>query len=88
MRDFMRRYMPFADGRRLDARVCMYTNTPDENFVLGPDPRDDRIVIASPCSGHGFKFSNIIGQICADLLLDGRTHFDIEFLSPNRFQKP
>ena len=61
VRVFTRRYMPLADGRRLDAKVCMYTNTPDENFVLGLDPRDDRVVIASPCSGHGFKFSNIVG---------------------------
>ena len=75
-----------ADGRRLDSRVCMYTNTPDENFVLGLDPRDDRVVIASPCSGHGFKFSNVVGQICADLALDGRTDFDIDFLSPARFR--
>lgn len=62
----------------------MYTNTPDQNFVLGLDPRDDRIVIASPCSGHGFKFSNIIGRICAELALEGRTTFDIDFLAPAR----
>ena len=87
VRDFLRRYMPLADGRRLDSRVCMYTNTPDQNFVLGLDPRDERVVIASPCSGHGFKFSNVVGQICAELALDGRTHFDIDFLSPARFEQ-
>jgi sarcosine oxidase len=85
VRSFLRHYMPLADGKRLDSRVCMYTNTPDENFVLGLDPRDDRVVIASPCSGHGFKFSNVIGQICADLALTGETTFDIDFLSPSRF---
>ena len=85
VRDFLRRYMPRADGRRLDARVCMYTNTPDQNFVVGLDPRDERVVIASPCSGHGFKFSNVVGQICADLVLSGTTAFDIDFLSPARF---
>jgi sarcosine oxidase len=85
VRNFVRRYMPRADGRMLDSRVCMYTNTPDQNFVLGLDPRDRRVVIASPCSGHGFKFSNIVGSICADLALDGRTNFEIDFLSPARF---
>jgi glycine/D-amino acid oxidase-like deaminating enzyme len=81
----MSHYMPLANGRKLDARVCMYTNTPDENFVLGLDPRDPRVVIASPCSGHGFKFSNVVGRICADLALDGTTEFDIDFLSATRF---
>jgi sarcosine oxidase len=87
VRKFLRQYMPLANGKRLDSRVCMYTNTPDEDFVLGLDPRDDRVVIASPCSGHGFKFSNVVGQICADLALTGRTEFDIDFLSPTRFLK-
>jgi glycine/D-amino acid oxidase-like deaminating enzyme len=85
VRDYIRHYMPQADGRRLDAKVCMYTNTPDENFVLGFRPGDDRVLIASPCSGHGFKFSNVIGQICAELVLKGNTTFDIDFLSPARF---
>jgi sarcosine oxidase len=85
VRDYMRHYMPMADGRRLDSKVCMYTNTPDDNFVLGFDPQDDRVLICSPCSGHGFKFSNVIGQICADLVLSGRTRYDVDFLSPNRF---
>jgi sarcosine oxidase len=87
VRTFLRHYMPLADGKRLDARVCMYTNTPDENFVLGLDPADERVVIASPCSGHGFKFSNVVGVICADLALTGHTDFDIDFLSPARFAR-
>jgi sarcosine oxidase len=86
VRSFLRQYMPLANGRRLDSRVCMYTNTSDENFLLGLDPRDERVVIASPCSGHGFKFSSIVGVICADLALTGTTNFDIEFLSPARFR--
>ena len=85
VRGFMERYLPLADGARLDARVCMYTNTPDFNFVVDFHPTDPRVVIASPCSGHGFKFSNVIGRICAELALDGRTEFDIGFLSLDRF---
>jgi sarcosine oxidase len=86
VRSFLGRYMPLANGERLDARVCMYTNTPDFNFVLDFHPDDERVVIASPCSGHGFKFSNVIGSICADLALDGRTAFDIDFLRLKRFR--
>jgi sarcosine oxidase len=63
----------------------MYTNTPDFNFVLDFHPNDDRIVIASPCSGHGFKFSNVVGRMCADLVLEGNTDFEIGFLTIGRF---
>jgi sarcosine oxidase len=86
VRDYMARYMPLANGQRLDSRVCMYTNTPDFNFILDFHPENERVVIASPCSGHGFKFSNIIGSIVADLALAGRTNFDIDFLSIDRFR--
>jgi sarcosine oxidase len=85
VRAYMRRYMPLADGRRADSKVCMYTNTPDEDFVLGFDPSDDRVLICSPCSGHGFKFSDVIGRICAELVLEGTTDFDLDFISPSRF---
>ena len=85
VRGFLERRLPLANGRRLDARVCMYTNTPDYNFILDFHPTDDRVVIASPCSGHGFKFSNVIGQISADLVMEGSTSFDIGFLSFGRF---
>ncbi|MDP8904547.1 MAG: N-methyl-L-tryptophan oxidase [Chloroflexota bacterium] len=85
VRDFCARYVPAANGRRLDARVCMYTNTPDFNFVIDTHPDDPRVIICSPCSGHGFKFSNVIGRICADLALDGGTEFEIGFLSLRRF---
>ena len=85
VREFIRRHMPNANGPRLDARACMYTNTPDYNFVLDFHPSDRRIVIASPCSGHGFKFSNVVGSIAADMVLTGTTSFDIGFLSLDRF---
>ena len=85
VRGFIERHMPVANGRRLDARVCMYTNTPDFNFILDFHPADQRVVIASPCSGHGFKFSNVIGRVAADLLLEGTTPFEIGFLSLDRF---
>lgn len=85
VRDFMARHMPAANGARLDSRVCMYTNTPDFNFVLDFHPNARNVVVASPCSGHGFKFSSVIGSIVADLALAGRTDFEIGFLSVGRF---
>lgn len=86
VRKFIARHLPHANGPRLDARVCMYTNTPDFNFMLGVHPADERVVIASPCSGHGFKFSSVIGSIVADLALEGRTDFEIGFLALDRFR--
>jgi sarcosine oxidase len=85
VRGFLKRYLPAANGRRLNAQVCMYTNTPDFHFIVDLHPADEHVVVLSPCSGHGFKFSNVIGVIGADLALTGRTGFDIEFMSLRRF---
>lgn len=85
VREFTNRYLPGDAGRRTDSRVCMYTNTPDRNFIIDFHPAHPRVVIASPCSGHGFKFSNAIGMIAADLATEGGTDFDIGFLSLERF---
>jgi sarcosine oxidase len=86
VREFAQRYLPAAAGPRRDARVCMYTNTPDQHFIIDTHPADPRVVICSPCSGHGFKFSNVIGSIAADLAVDGATEYDIGFLSLARFR--
>lgn len=59
------------------ADVCMYTSTPDEHFIIDTHPESDRIVIASPCSGHGFKHSAAIGETLAELTLQGKTTLDI-----------
>jgi sarcosine oxidase len=88
VRRFIERYLPTAGGQRLDGRVCFYTNTPDYNFIIDLHPADPRVVILSPCSGHGFKFSSVIGVIAADLATEGGTRYPIEFLSLKRFAKP
>jgi sarcosine oxidase len=67
--------------------VCMYTNTPDRHFVIDLHPDDSRIVVISACSGHGFKFAPVIGEIAADLVRDGRTHRDISRFAAARFAK-
>ena len=67
------------------AMVCLYTNTPDEHFVVGELPGAPNVTIVSPCSGHGFKFAPLIGEIAADLALRGGTDYSIEMFAPDRF---
>ena len=64
--------------------VCMYTLTPDEHFIVDRHPSDPRIVLAAGLSGHGFKFTCVLGEALADLALAGRTDLPIGFLSLNR----
>ncbi len=57
--------------------VCMYTNTPDENFIIDFHPEHKNILIASPCSGHGFKFSSLTGQLLCKMVMGEETGFDL-----------
>ncbi len=66
-------------------RTCMFTNTPGEHFVLDMLPGFGEVVVASPCSGHGFKFSSAIGEILADLAMDQRPKFDLSPFKIGRF---
>ena len=83
VRAFARRHLPAADGPLRSTHVCMYTRTPDGHFVI--DRAGERVVYASACSGHGFKFSSVVGEILADLALTGQTAYPIGFLSGARF---
>ncbi len=74
---FLGRYMPAAAGPLRDLKTCIYTRTPDEDFILDLHPDHPQIVIASPCSGHGFKFASVVGEILADLATVGATPHDI-----------
>jgi sarcosine oxidase len=67
------------------AVACMYTTVPDQHFVLGCAQNDERVVVCSPCSGHGFKFVPVIGEVVADLIESAGTRFDISLFSPSRF---
>jgi sarcosine oxidase len=64
-----------------ESDVCLFTNTPDHDFIIDFHPLFPEVLISSPCSGHGFKFASAIGEIQADLLTKGKTEFD---LSPFR----
>jgi sarcosine oxidase len=80
-----RRYFPDADGPALTLKSCMFTNTPDEHFILDRLPAIPQVVVVSPCSGHGFKFVSVIGEIAADLALEGETAHDIDMFRIDRF---
>jgi sarcosine oxidase len=77
-------YLPAANGRLLGAQTCLYTMTADETFIIDRMPGFPHVIIASPCSGHGFKFSPVVGEILADLVAQGTTAHDI---GPFRLQR-
>lgn len=79
--------LPEAGGGLQAITTCLYTNTPDEHFVIDRHPRHPNVVFASACSGHGFKFTCVTGQALADLAADGRTDLPISFLALPRFAK-
>jgi sarcosine oxidase len=79
--------LPSAAGPIAEMRVCHYTNSPDSHFIIGPHPRDARILLACGFSGHGFKFASVIGELMADLATTGTTRLPIEFVAPTRFAR-
>jgi sarcosine oxidase len=65
---------------------CLYTTTPDSNFVIDFYQGHPQVIIASPCSGHGFKHSAAIGEVLAQLVIDGKSKIDISGFSMARFE--
>ena len=86
LRDALRRYFPRADGPVMGLAACLFTNTPDEHFVIDTLPDHPQVVVASPCSGHGYKFASVVGEILADLAIAGTTPFDLSLFRLARFR--
>ncbi len=84
IRSYLNKYVPALDGELLYARTCMYTNTPDEHFVISTHPEYQQVAIAAGFSGHGFKFCGVVGEILADLVTAGETDHPIGLFSPTR----
>jgi sarcosine oxidase len=78
--------LPGISDRCAAAASCLYTVTPDSNFVIDVHPDNDRIIIASPCSGHGFKHSAAIGEALAQQVIDCKSKIDISGFSMKRFK--
>ncbi len=86
VRSAVARLLPWAATAPVrDSAVCTYTNTPDLHFIIDFLPGDDRVLVSSPCSGHGFKFASAIGEVQAQLLLDEAVPFDLAPFRMDRF---
>ncbi len=86
MRDQLAKLMPDAAGEVLSVSTCMYTNTPDQHFLIDRHPQHEQVVLACGFSGHGFKFASVVGEVLADLALEGRTKQPIELFALRRLQ--
>ncbi|ORM23929.1 N-methyl-L-tryptophan oxidase [Williamsia sp. 1135] len=78
------RLLPGLTGSVLDTATCMYSTTPDENFVIARHPGHHNVTVACGFSGHGFKFVPVVGEILADLAIDGATDHPIALFDPKR----
>jgi sarcosine oxidase len=85
VRQFLAKHVPLALGTLKSSTTCIYTNTPDRNFILDFHPNHPNIIIASPCSGHGFKFSSVIGEIVREMVETGEAGIDTTLFSIKRF---
>jgi sarcosine oxidase len=83
--EFLAQHIPGVQRGQPIHSVCMYTMSPDENFIVDLHPRYPQVAFAAGLSGHGFKFTCVLGEILADLALNGRTEHPIDFLNCRRF---
>lgn len=86
MRSFSRQYIPGANGPLVSTRRCLYTMTPDKDFIIDRHPEYPQVIFGAGFSGHGFKFTTLVGSILADLAIQGKTENDISLFKASRFQ--
>jgi len=87
LREFADRYMPAGTGPTMQLATCLYTNTPDEDFILDVHPDHERVVVGAGFSGHGFKFASVVGEVLADLAEDATTAHPVERFELGRFDR-
>ncbi len=85
LRSFAERYFPDGAGPTMALKTCMFTNSPDEHFIVDVDPAEPNVIYAAGFSGHGYKFCSVIGEIMADLATSGSTRHDIGLFRLDRF---
>ena len=81
----LERHMPLGMGRFLRGQTCVYTNTPDRHFIIDRHPAHEAVIVASPCSGHGFKYATAVGEAAAQLALDIPPTVDLGMFRAGRF---
>ena len=84
LREGIRRYFPEADGPTMAMKTCLFTNSPDEHFILDRLPDEPQVGIAAGFSGHGFKFCSVVGEIMAELMIDATTRLDVSMFRLDR----
>jgi len=84
--DFLQSYLPGVSQTKTRFDVCLYTLSPDRNFLVDQHPEFKNVAFAAGLSGHGFKFASVLGEILADLVLNGQTRVPVDFLSCSRFR--
>ena len=85
LRAGIRRYFPDANGPTMGMKTCLFTNSPDEHFILDRLVSDPQVGIAAGFSGHGFKFCSVVGEIMTELMIDGAPKLNIEMFRLSRF---
>jgi sarcosine oxidase len=85
IREGIRRYFPDGDGPTMAMKTCLFTNSPDEHFIIDVHPAMPHVIVAAGFSGHGFKFCSVVGEILAELALNGETRSDIGLFRVSRF---
>lgn len=88
IRSMLDRYMPGAAGTLRATITCIYTMTPDEDFIIDRHPEHPQVAFVSACSGHGFKFSSAIGELMFSLLMEEAPEFPVESFTISRFTLP
>lgn len=84
MTELVRRHLPTLQNPPHRSAVCLYTNTPDEHFLIDRHPAHSNVVILSPCSGHGFKFASAVGELAAGLIVQTESPFDLSLFAIDR----
>jgi sarcosine oxidase len=85
LRSAVSRYFPKANGTLMTLKTCLFTNTPDDHFIIDKVPGMPQVTVAAGFSGHGFKFASVVGEIVGDLAINGETTHNIDLLKIDRF---
>ena len=84
---FLKRHLPGVSQQRTEHVVCLYTMSPDGHFIVDRHPTYEQVCFAAGLSGHGFKFTSVLGEVLADLALEGTTQQPIGFLNAGRCRR-
>ena len=87
LRAFSSKVFPKGNGPTMSLKTCMFTNSPDDHFILDVHPVHPQVIMGAGFSGHGYKFASVIGEVMADLAITGDTRHNIELLRLKRFEQ-